>query len=134
MIDVMILIRDSRGNLIGSATELEIVAGINALEVFLTIAIPGRGSLFAHEMKEFPQPGRAAIWNQVRETGQSWVGELPFVATSGPASDKRGVVLAGTGEFAGVRGTMFQTSTMRLVTVDGWRNDVCETFELTWPT
>jgi hypothetical protein len=134
-LNVMMMFRDESGTPIGMGSELEILPGTgdSSLEVFLTIALVGRGSLFVHELKNYAQPDRARIWSDVQETGKPWSGSLPVVSTVGPAVGNRGVILAGTGEFEGVTGTQYQTSTMRSVTKETWDNYVCETLELVWP-
>jgi hypothetical protein len=136
VLNIMMLLRDETGKVIGSGSELEVLPGRGSpgpRDVYLTIVLPGRGSLFVHQRKNMVDPRRAEIWKLVEETGQPWEGELSIVSTVGPGPDGRAIVLAGTDEFAGVTGTMFQTSIMRRVEVNGYSNTVCEKFELEWP-
>jgi hypothetical protein len=136
VLNIMMLLRDESGAVIGSGSELEVLPEPDSPEprdVYLTIVLPGRGSLFVHQQKNIVDPRRKAIWQQVADSGEPWEGELEIVSTVGPLPDGKAVVLAGTDQFAGVRGTMHQTSTMRRVEVDGYFNTICETFELVWP-
>jgi hypothetical protein len=130
--NVMIQVRDEAGHLVGIETELEILpstsSGDQQLVVYVTVMIPGRGCLFAHELKRYGDPQRSAIYADVVRTGQPWVGELAVTATTGPRPDACGIVVGGTDEFSGVSGKMFQVSTMRRLAIDDWHNDVCETF------
>lgn len=133
---VMIVVRDENGVPIGMETEIEVLPGPDeppVMEVFLTVAIVGRGALFVRELKNNGDPERDQIWAEVKKSGQPWSGEITKSFTVGPLEDRRGIVLAGTGEFEGVTGTQYQTSRLRNVTTESWDNYLCETFDLVWP-
>jgi hypothetical protein len=133
---VMMVVHDEDGAPIGMETELEVLPRPDEpqlMEVFLTLSLPGRGSLFVRELKLFGEPHRDKIWEEVKATGNPWTGELKTTLSVGPGGENnRGVVLAGTGEFEGATGTQYQTSTIREIRPDGWENHLCETFDLTW--
>ena len=88
------------------------------VRAFWTIALPGRGTLFLYETED--------NWTLFKEvflpmllTGQDWSGEWLNVNTVGPLDDWHGLIVGGTGEFAGVTGTFLEVGTLRSATRAG---------------
>lgn len=119
---VMMKLRDETGRIIGLGSELEIYPADpdGLLEVWFTMMLPGRGTLFIHQTKRYADPALMEVFGKVAETGQAWEGVLDVVSTAGPGPDGLGVVMAGTGEFEGVTGTQSQTMGFRRVPPDGF--------------
>jgi hypothetical protein len=69
--------------------------------------IRGRGSLIAHEIEVSTEETRAFL-ERIRAMDEPWSGEFVAQGTIGPAENGLGVVLGGTGEFAGARGYMME--------------------------
>lgn len=115
---VAMKLRDAAGNLIGAGSELEYLDDDGRLQVFFTFVIPSRGTLFVHEVKGV-DPELAEIFGAVAQTGKSWSGELSVVSTVGPSEQGLGVVVGGTGEFAGATGTMRQLINFKSISPDG---------------
>jgi hypothetical protein len=120
---VMMMLHDDAGKVVGFGTELENLPPLGSvgtsLEVFFTIVLPGRGSLFIFETKRYDAPEMVELFDHVRSTGSPWSGELPIISTNGPKPDSRGSILHGTGEFEGATGEMFQTMTFREIRPHG---------------
>jgi hypothetical protein len=106
---VLAKIRDAGGEVIGYASELEVFSetdfskGDVTWDTQWTLVIPARGALFLHGREHagelFPK-----VIAPTLESGQDWVGDWTVNTTVGPRGDGRGLVVGGTGEFAGARG------------------------------
>ena len=70
-----------------------------------TLLISGRGSLIAHEIEVSTQETRDFL-AQIRAMDEPWSGEFVADGTIGPAANGLGIVIGGTGEFAGAKGYM----------------------------
>jgi hypothetical protein len=126
---VMMTLRDDTGRVVGLGSELEVypTEPDGLLEVWFTMMLPGRGTLFVHETKRYADPGLMEIFAKVAATGEPWEGELDVVSTAGPGPGGLGLIVSGTGEFEGVTGTQSQTMGFRRVPADGF--PVVETVE-----
>jgi hypothetical protein len=125
---ILTKIRDAYGNEIGIASELEWLTDDNKLQVYFTITLPNRGVLVAHEVKDYAHPDLLTLFGQVQATGEPWSGHMPVVGTCGPGADGRGVIIAGTGDFAGATGSMIQTMNFREISATGASVDNEETY------
>ncbi|MGH7805345.1 MAG: hypothetical protein ACREQJ_13435 [Candidatus Binatia bacterium] len=129
---LIIKIRDAEDRVIGFGTELEVALPESRLlfgrvmtDTYWTIVIPGRGTLFLHETED--------NWNLVKDvylpmltSGRDWSGEWINVNTIGPRDDWHGVVVGGTGEFAGKTGRFLEVGTLRSATRDGALGGILE--------
>ncbi|CDO30842.1 hypothetical protein [Mycolicibacterium porcinum] len=129
---VLTKIRDAEGREIGIGSELEWTEG-DKLHVAFTITLPARGVLASYQVKDYANPKLVELFSTVHETGEPWEGEAPFVATSGPGPQGRGVIIGGAGEFAGATGTMFQTMNFRRIDAGGAVSHNEETYLLDSP-
>lgn len=128
---VLIKVRDETGAVIGSMTELEISLPNGEMDVYMNIVIPGRGTLYIHEIKKGSTPPQVqAAFDQAQATGD-WTGELYSNSTAGPLPGEFGDVIAGTGEFAGMRGRQKQMIIWRNITRAVVTADNIETIWLT---
>jgi hypothetical protein len=110
---VMMRIRDAGGEVVGIGSELEWLGEDQKLNVYFTIVIPSRGTLVSHQIKDYANQELLELFGKVMESGEAWSGHAPIVGTCGPNPDGTGRVIAGTGEFEGVRGHMSQTMNFR---------------------
>ena len=55
----------------------------------------------------------------VRTTGKDWTGNWTVQTTVGPREDGRGIIVGGTGEFAGANGTFVEIDRVTRYTTDG---------------
>jgi hypothetical protein len=126
---VMMKLRDEIGQVVGLGTELEVYPTDpdGLLEVWFTMMLPGRGTLFVHETKRYADPALMEVFAKVAATGEGCEVILDVVSTAGPGPDGLGVIVSGTGEFEGVSGTQSQTMGFRRVPADGF--PVVETVE-----
>ena len=126
---VMMKLRDGTGRVVGLGSELEVYPNEpgGLLEVWFTMMLPGRGTLFVHELKRYDDPALTEIFGQVVASGEAWEGTLDVVSTAGPGPDGLGVIMSGTGEFEGVSGTQSQMMGFRRIPTDGF--PVVETVE-----
>ncbi|WP_111510836.1 hypothetical protein [Mycobacterium kyogaense] len=115
---ILTKIRDADGRGIGIGSELEWTDG-ETLHVAFTITLPGRGVLVSYQTKNYAHPDLIELFGKVASTGEPWSGELPVVATDGPASRGRGQIIGGTGEFEGAAGSMYQTMNFRRIDASG---------------
>jgi hypothetical protein len=118
-------LRDVTDEVVGFATELEaaspatnLVQGRIMTDTFWTVVIPGRGTLFLHETED--------NWNLMTRialpallTRRDWTGDWTNVNTVGPRPDGRGLVVGGTGEFAGAKGSFLEIGRLRRFTASG---------------
>jgi cytochrome P450 len=118
-VGVMMKLRDAEGNVVGLGSELEWLTDDGKLVVHFTITIPGRGVLVAHQIKEYAHPALLSVFGKVQESGEPWTGDMAVVATCGPSERGMGVIIAGTGEFAGAKGTMKQTMNFKRIAAEG---------------
>jgi hypothetical protein len=92
-------LRDKSGKVVGFGSELEVIATEAGapVDVYFTIVLPGRGTLFFQTFKKNEDL-----------TSNAPGGEWTFRPTVGPGKDGKSVMLHGTGEFEGVQGSHFQ--------------------------
>jgi len=77
-----------------------------------TLLVSGRGTLIGHEIEVTTQETRAFL-EKIRQMDEPWSGEFIARGTIGPAANGMGVVIGGTGEFAGARGYMTEENIYR---------------------
>ncbi len=124
--------RDGTKEIAGFATELEVASPQSRLlsgrimtETYWTVVLPGRGTLFLHETEN--------NWKLVKEvllpmlvTRRDWAGEWRNVNTFGPRPVGRGIIVGGTGKFAGAAGTFLEIGTLRSATLAGELGGILE--------
>jgi hypothetical protein len=112
---MMAMVRDERDNIIGVLSELEVFGRKDEMEfeVNLTMVMPARG----------------APYKIAAEKGE-WSGRADVLHTSGPLPGRCGVVIGGTGEFAGMTGRHQQTAIYKHIKGNVTVVEVCETFWL----
>lgn len=106
-------LRDKDGNVIGFGTQMEDVdldqdgkfAGLH--RTAWTVVIPGRGTLFLFETEDSRKLGQA-LRNAPRPTTEiEWDGPEESL-TTGPGPGGAGIIVGGTGEFEGRKGTFVE--------------------------
>ena len=112
---VMVKIRDVTGQVVGVGSELEFFPEEGHLQVYFTIVIPARGMICAHEEKDYHAPDLQANFDRAVQSGLEWRGELTNIPTCGPSANRRGIVIAGTGDFEGATGEMIQIQNFRRI-------------------
>jgi hypothetical protein len=94
-------LRDKSGKVVGFGSELEVLPSATdkgaPVDVYFTIVLPGRGTLFFQTFKKNEDL-----------TSNAAAGEWTFEPTVGPGKDGKSVMLWGTGEFEGVQGSHYQ--------------------------
>jgi len=116
--------RDRDGDIVGFAVELEVHPERDMLAESLSwdsewiLVLPGRGMLILHQQEHSSVLGPKVI-NPVLETGVPWEGRWQIQTTVGPRPDKRGIIIGGTGEFAGASGSFVEIDTLHRFTPDG---------------
>ena len=117
-------LRNEAGEVIGFTSEQEVVASeSNVLEGRLrttttwTLTIPGRGTIFLAEDEDQSEFARKVALPALTQ-GKDWNEPWTFVTTVGPDASGRGVVVGGTGEFAGIAGTFVEVTHLRRFTKD----------------
>jgi hypothetical protein len=117
-------VHDANGEIIGFAAELEVHPEGDMLaqdlrwETDWVLVIPGRGMLILNQQEHSGELGPRVI-NTIRETGSDWVGDWTVQTTVGPLANGRGVIVGGTGEFAGARGSFIEIDHLTRYSVDG---------------
>jgi hypothetical protein len=115
-------IRNAAGEIVGYAAELEVHPEGDMLTQNLTwntdwvLVLPARGALFLHQQEHF---GRLREVMPPVLAGKGWSGDLRVQTTVGPRPDGRGVILGGTGEFAGARGAFIEIDHLTQWTTGG---------------
>ena len=133
---VLAKVRNSEGDLIGTLSELEVFSkdkGNTLYEVYLTIVVAGRGSLFAYETKDSANPALMGPYQEMMRTGKPWEGRIEGILTVGPASGARGILVGATGEFEGMAGFQQQSAVVTEVTQQSSKVAVCDAFWLRIP-
>jgi len=116
-------VRDAKGTIVGISSELEIFPDIpvtaeTVWDTYWTVVIPGRGTLYGYH-QEHLSSGIYKVLETAHETGQDWAGEITTRNTVGPLPGKRGLVLAGTGEFKNATGWFIEIGTLSGYTREG---------------
>ncbi len=115
-------IRDRDGNLVGLASELEIFPDANGIRPDMTwktdwtVTTP-QGTLFMHENERIPAAHLPAF--ETVAGGEAWTGSLPAQVSVGPHPSGRGVIVGGTGLYAGATGTFVEKVDLRGLTPEG---------------
>ena len=121
-------LRDSSGNVVGFGSELEVrpdpTISRDPIDCYFTIVLPGRGAFVLYQLKR----NRKASYVVDREARPE---PRDLYPTCGPAEGDRSVILAGTGEFAGVTGSHYQI--MQINRSDPRENRNVEHFEFILP-
>ena len=118
-------VRNANGEVIGVAAELEvhpesgnILTDDIVWQTEWTVVIPGRGVLFLHQEEHSGELGPKVL-KPVLETGKPWEGDWTVQTTSGPGPGGRGLVVGGSGEFAGASGSFVEIDRVTKLTTDG---------------
>jgi hypothetical protein len=120
-------VRDTQGNIVGFATELEVfpkdmaqtfMTGKAVWGTVWTVVIPGRGAVFLVEQE---QSGKFAadIMGPVLANRKSWTGSYDQTTTVGPGGDGRGLIAGGSGDFEGARGAFIERNHFTRFDPDG---------------
>ena len=121
---VVAKIRDAEGTIIGFASEMEVFlnsdfeGGDIRFKTDWTIVIPGRGTLFLHQ-EDHDRELVSKIVKPTMDSGKDWEGDLTLSTTAGPRADGRGIIVGGTGEFEGAKGSFLEIGTISKYTADG---------------
>ncbi|QKV91542.1 hypothetical protein HUT19_07090 [Streptomyces sp. NA02950] len=112
-------IRDKNGKVVGFSTEIEEVlpktdfeSGTMLTHTVWTLFFPGRGSLVLDQIENSTKVA-TKVFKPAFAGRKPWVGRLNATTTAGPRKDGRGVILGGTGEFAGIRGSGIEIADLR---------------------
>ncbi|MFF7736570.1 hypothetical protein [Streptomyces sp. NPDC007984] len=112
-------LRDKSGTVVGFAVETEEVLPETDLESgklvthsVWTLSIPGRGTLILDQIENSSKVA-STVFKPAFDSGKPWVGKLTENTTAGPRKDGKGVILAGTGDFAGARGSGVEIANLR---------------------
>ncbi|MBL1096619.1 hypothetical protein [Streptomyces coffeae] len=112
-------IRDKNGKVVGFSTEIEEVlpktdfaSGKMLTHTVWTLFFPGRGSLVLDQIENSTKVA-TKVFKPAFAGKKPWVGKLNATTTAGPRKDGRGVILGGTGEFAGIRGSGVEIADLR---------------------
>lgn len=106
--------RDKSGEIVGFGIQLEVwTQGADGkpnpeFPTTWTLVLPGRGTLFLHEIEN-----PVKLFDKVRAARagpQPWSGLIDERTTIGPGPDGVGLIVGGTGEFEGQRGTFIETN------------------------
>ncbi len=122
MIGVVARIRDRDGKPAGLASELEIFPDDSGprpgmtWKTHWTITTP-EGSLLIYETEAVPLAHIPAFASVI--AGNDWSGSIFADVSSGPHPTGRGVIIDGTGIYAGARGTFNERVELRQLTTDG---------------
>jgi len=121
---LLVRLRNAAGEVIGFASELEVHPAGRAFgddvawKTDWTVVLPGRGALFLHQQERSGELGRTLL-EQVRATGRPWQGDVAFQTSAGPGPQGRGIIVGGTGEFAGAAGGFLEIDRVTRLTPDG---------------
>jgi len=115
-------IRDVDGKLVGLASELEIFPDDKGIRPNITwktdwtVNTP-QGTLFMYEKERIPTAHLPAFASVM--AGKNWTGSLPAQVSVGPHPSGRGVIIGGTGIYAGASGTFIEKVELRDLTTEG---------------
>jgi len=115
-------IRDKDGNLVGLASELEIFPddkGVNPDKTWKTdwtVTTP-QGTLLMYENERVPAAHLPAFTSVM--AGENWTGSIFAQTSVGPHPSGRGVIIGGTGIYAGATGTFVEKIELRGLTTEG---------------
>lgn len=103
-----LLLRDEAGTVVGTAVESEILEDTPDLnagrETIWTVMLPDRGMIVGYETEGIPPEHRDAIAAVM--ANRTWTGRAEAKIATGPAPGGLGRIVAGTGAFAGAKGTL----------------------------
>lgn len=112
-------LRDKTGEVVGFSTEIEEVlpetdfeSGKLLTHTVWTLFLPGRGTLVLDQIEDSSAVA-TKVFKPAFDSGRPWTGTLRAVTTAGPRKDGKGVILGGTGEFGGARGTGIEIADLR---------------------
>lgn len=114
-------LRNEQGEIVGTASEAEWFPNLEDMTVpwhaTWTIMLPGRGHVVGYELEKVT-PASGQVFAQVA-AGQEWNGEFYEQVAVGPLPSGDGVILGGSGEFAGATGTLTEWARLHRMTPDG---------------
>jgi len=87
-------------------------------DTYWTVVLPGRGALFMQQTENNWRLFKQVLLPMLLSR-HDWSGNWRNVNTSGPGRDGHGIVVGGTGEFAGAAGTFLEIGTLRSATLQG---------------
>lgn len=116
------LLRDSSGKVVGTATEQEFYpAGADHTkpwQAWWTLQLPGRGTIANFETEAVPAD-QQPLFTEMRRTGKAWSGSKTARIANGPAPSGDGVIMGGSGDWAGARGLMSEWTTLTHIAPGG---------------
>jgi hypothetical protein len=117
-------VRNTEGAIVGFAVEYEVHPPGDMLTEDLrwdtdwVVVLPGRGMLALYQWEHSGELGPKVI-RHTRTTGKDWIGDWTVQTTVGPRDDGQGIIVGGTGEFAGATGTFVEIDRVTRFTTDG---------------
>jgi hypothetical protein len=118
---LLVKFNNAAGEVVGYGSEQEVVrdessimTGRMIMDTTWTVTLPGRGTIFLSEVEDASEFAKKAVIPALKE-GKDWTTPWTFITTVGP-KDGKGVVVGGTGEFAGVTGTFTEVTKLRRYT------------------
>jgi hypothetical protein len=103
-------LRDEAGNIVGFTSEQEVVSadsnilqGRMEMDTTWTVTLPGRGTLFLSQREDAAQFARDVVMPAFL-FNRPLAEPMTMITTAGPADDGSGLIVGGTGEFAGITG------------------------------
>jgi hypothetical protein len=115
-------VADKSGQIIGFTTEQEdvspesnIMQGRMIMDTTWTITIPSRGTLFLSEVEDASEFARKVVMPALllkREWNEPWT----FITSAGPGPNGRGIIVGGTGDFEGAKGTFVEVTHLKRFT------------------
>jgi len=121
---LLAVVRDEAGTPVGIASELEFfpegqhVAADFQWETWWTVFVPGRGTIFLHQMERLGGLLDEVV-SKVDETGRDWTGRFSHTTTAGPLPTGHGVIVGGSGLFEGISGYFYEHAELTGYTTDG---------------
>ncbi len=122
MIAATFRLRDKGGNLVGIASELEIFPDELGPRPDISwktdwTITTSAGSIYIHQDERVPAVHIPAF-AQLME-GKNWEGSLMGQISSGPHASGRGIIIGGTGVYAGASGTFVEKVDLQALSIDG---------------
>lgn len=106
--------RDRSGEVVGFGAQLEVWTPDESgrprpeMRTTWTLVLPGRGTLFLYEIENATRLFQ--LISAARSGPQPWHGHIDERTTIGPGPGDVGIIVGGTGEFEGRRGTFIETN------------------------
>ena len=115
-------VRDETGLVIGTATQMEYFNAIEKEDKTLThttwtVQIPHSGTLFLYT-NEYITLEFKKILKEVKDKKEVWEGNIDTQTSAGPLPNGHGIIVGGTGIFAGIKGEFIERNIFNKYTDD----------------